>query len=213
MKSVIPDRRLLLWGCAIFLVSLALSLVQIVPVPEISIKLKTPRRVAHRPYAPAYRIDAETDLIMVYIGSHFCAASNDAALPLIVEDLKRELLAQATEWNIGFSAVGVAVDWHTRDGLKHLEKNGTFDEIMAGRSWHSLGARYFAREVIVGRPATPQVLVYIRRKRTDSEGGSTIEKVVLARKIGVSDIRRWIDRGLPIPTNLAANVLAPTTIP
>ena len=149
---------------------------------------------------PAFRTDENKELVLVYIGSRSCAASNDAALPDLVEELKHQMLRRAVDSNMGFSAVGVAVDWLTVDGWQHLAKYGAFDEIVVGRKWSGFGARLFAKEVIVGSAATPQVLVYVRQRGTSAEEGATTwDNIVLARKLGVTQIQNWVDRGAPVP--------------
>ncbi|MCY4159056.1 MAG: hypothetical protein OXF48_05550 [Bacteroidetes bacterium] len=81
-----------------------------------------------------------------------------------------------------------------------MGKYGAFDEIIVGRKWSGLGARQFMKEVVVGTSATPQILVYERRKRGEDGVDTTAwDNVVLARKLGINRIQNWADRGAPIP--------------
>ena len=194
------NRRLLLWALVLFVATLALGVTRLVPVPAVSFTWKQSRIGGGASYVPSFRIDEKRELVLVYIGSRFCDASNDPALPGLVEELKDELLRRSVDLNIGFSVVGVSVDWLPIDGWKHLGKYGAFDELIVGRRWHSIGALKFVEEGIVGPRVTPQVLVYERRKRVGGDMDTNAgENIVLARKLGISQIRNWVDRGAPIP--------------
>ena len=194
------NHRLLLGALVLFTASLGLGIARLIPVPAVSFTWKQPRTGDHKPYTPAFRIDENRELVLVYIGSRFCDASNHAALPGLVEELKHEMLLRAVDLNIGFSVVGVGIDWLPTDGWKHLGKYGAFDEIIVGRKWSGLGARQFMKEVVVGTSATPQILVYERRKRGEDGVDTTAwDNVVLARKLGINRIQNWADRGAPTP--------------
>ena len=77
---------------------------------------------------------------------------------------------------------------------------GALDELIVGRKWDSIGARQFVEVGIVWTRATPQVLVYVRRKRVgrdmDTNAG---ENVVLARRLGIGQIQNGVDRVALIP--------------
>ena len=193
------NRRLLLWALVLFVATLALGVFRLIPVPAVSFTWSQ-SRIGGASYVPSFRIDENRELVLVYIGSRFCDASNDPALPGLVEELKDELLRRSLDLNIGFSVVGVGVDWLPTDGWKHLGKYGAFDELIVGRKWDSMGARQFVEEGIVGTLATPQVLVYERRKRVGGDMDTNAgENVMLARKLGIDQVRNWVDRGAPIP--------------
>ena len=193
------NRRLLLWALVLFVATLALGVFRLIPVPAVSFTWSQ-SRIGGASYVPSFRIDENRELVLVYIGSRFCDASNDPALPGLVEELKDELLRRSLDLNIGFSVVGVGVDWLPTDGWKHLGKYGAFDELIVGRKWDSIGARQFVEEGIVGTLATPQVLVYERRKRVGGDMDTNAgENVMLARKLGIDQVRNWVDRGAPIP--------------
>lgn len=107
---------------------------------------------------------------------------------------------RAEDANAGFSAVGVGVDWLPQDGWRHLAKYGAFDEVVVGRNWSGFGARQFVKEEVAGVAATPQIMLLERRKRGGAESGDdSWENVLLARKLGVTGIRNWLDRGAPVP--------------
>ena len=195
----LKNRRVLYWALALFLVTVALGTVQIIPLPVISVSWQQSNMDGVAPYKPAFMVDDNRELVLVYLGSQHCAASNDPELPRLVELLKNELRARATDANIGFSAIGVGIDWLPVDGWRHLAKFGAFDEIVVGRKWSGIGSRQFMKEEIAGMSATPQVLVYERRRTSNSiEAVAEWENVVLARKAGISKIQNWVDIGIPL---------------
>ncbi|MDE2770700.1 MAG: hypothetical protein OXI44_05955 [Bacteroidota bacterium] len=136
---------------------------------------------------------------MGYVGSRFSDALDDPALPGLFEELKDEFLRRSVDLNISFSVVGVGIDWLRTDGWKHLSKYGAFDELIVGRKWDSIRARQFVEEGIVGTRAAPWVLVCECRKLVyGGKDTNARESVMLARKLGISQIRNWVDRGAPI---------------
>ena len=185
------------WAIALFLVTLALGTAQLIPVPTISVEWD--RRENGERYTPAFRVDENREWMLVYIGSRFCGASNNPELPELVETLKTTLLERAEESNVGYSAVGVGIDWLPVDGWRYLRRFGRFDEVVVGRKWSGLGARQFMKETIAGTAATPQVLIYERRKTLDGEQDPPVwESKILARKVGVARIKNWVDAGAPL---------------
>lgn len=192
-------RRLLLWALVLFVVTLALGVTRLIPVPAVSFTWKQSRMGGGTSYVPTFRIDENRELVLVYIGSRFCDASNDPALPGLVEKLKGTLLQRSLDLDIGFSVVGVGVDWLPTDGLKHLGQYGAFDEVIVGRKWDSFVTRQFVEEGIVGTRATPQVLVYERQTRVGEDMNTNArENLILVRKLGIGQIQNWVDRGTPI---------------
>lgn len=153
-------------------------------------------------YRPDYvRLGGGTELVLVYLGSSACGFSNDPTLPALVSRAKTVLKqrAQVQEW--AFTAVGVAIDWVTDDGVEHLRQFGAFDEIMTGRKWQGMGAyRYF--EDLPGTAGTPQILVMVRETAvTDSNVSRppVVREWQIHRVIGVSPIMDWVNKSLPLP--------------
>ena len=196
---VMKNRRLRLWALVLFVVTLALGVTRLIPVPAVSFTWKQARIGGGASYVPTFRIDEDRELVLVYIGSRFCGVSNDPALPGVVEELKDVLLQRSIDLDIGFSAVGIGVDWLATDGLRHLGKYGAFDEIVVGRKWDGFVTRQFVEEGLVRARATPQVLVYERRTRVGEDMDANAgENVVLIRKLGLGQILDWVDGGAPI---------------
>ena len=96
--------------------------------------------------------------------------------------------------------MGVGLDWLPTDGWKHLGKYGALDELIVGRKWDSIGARQFVEVGVVWTRATPQVLVYVHRKRVGGDMDTNVgENVMLARRLGIGQIQNWVDRVALIP--------------
>lgn len=153
-------------------------------------------------YRPDYvRLEGGTELVMVYLGSSACGFSNDPTLPALVSRAKTVLKQRAQVRGWAFTAVGVAIDWVTDDGVEHLRQFGSFDEIMAGRKWQGAGAyRYF--EDLPGTAGTPQILVMMRETAvTDSTVSRppVVREWQIHRVNGVSPITDWVNNALPLP--------------
>ena len=144
---------------------------------------------------------------MVYLGSAKCPFANDKALLSLIERVKVALQQRSNQHGTTFSAIGVAVDWRIADGIRHLDKFGSFDEVMTGRKWYGIGARLYFREMLPGQAATPQVLVFIRNVSPPNlQYPETTYRVsdetMLVRKVGLENIDKWLERGLPLPLDL-----------
>jgi len=155
-------------------------------------------------YSPRHATVAGPQLVMIYFGSAHCGWSNDRAIPGLVERIELTALQRADSLGWSFEAIGVAVDWVPREGLEHLRKTGEFDEVAAGANWaNALVMKYFG-ERQPDPVATPQVLVVRRNvvKPTSAEGTfnySAHNEQVLVRKLGVFELQRWVEDGVPIP--------------
>jgi hypothetical protein len=147
----------------------------------------------------------EKEIVMVYVGASTCGFANDPDLPGIIEKTKLSLQERAGIQGIGFSAVGVSIDWDVKEGVQHLDKFGVFDEILTGRKWHGYGGRQFFWETLPSSLfATPQVLVIARTPDfPDSslfgQEYPSLNETVLVRKIGVESITEWLEQGLSLP--------------
>jgi hypothetical protein len=147
---------------------------------------------------------ARRELVMVYIGSSTCAASNSRELLADVRQLRRQLESRAAASGRAFVSLGVAVDQRADAGLRHLEKVGPFDEVAAGRGWGNAHALRYVWEDWPGIAGTPQIVVIEREMEVsrDSPGGITYatgpERLVL-RKAGLWEISRWRESGAPLP--------------
>lgn len=155
-------------------------------------------------YSPSFRMPANREIVLIYIGSAGCVPSNRPDLPSVVERLKLRVQAKALQSGKSFAAMGIARDWNPADGLGHLRKFGEFDEVTTGRNWLNTGVRKYVWEDIPGEAATPQVLIVERVSGGENGEGrlsryTVREEVLLARKIGDVELRTWLRQGVPIP--------------
>ena len=154
-------------------------------------------------YVPAAAISPGIEMAMVFIGSSTCGPSNADALPGWIDDIKLQVREQARARGAAFAAVGIARDRSVADGIEHLRRFGSFDEVITGRGWLNTGMLRYVWEDLPGRAATPQVLV-VERRIVDRSSPAAAEAVVaderiLVRKVGLREIERWTTSGAPIP--------------
>lgn len=156
-------------------------------------------------YVPSRTSVSEKEIVMVYIGASTCGFANDPDLPEIIENIKLLLQQKANTQGFGFSVIGVSIDWDVKKGVQHLDKFGTFDEILTGREWHGYGGRHFFWESMPSSIfGTPQVLLIA--KKAEHSNLSLLEQefpplseTLLVRKIGIKQITEWFEQGLSFP--------------
>lgn len=191
-------------GTISFLLFLGLGISGTVPVPT-GVDITWSHKYQTAQYIPTYSRNSGRELVFVYVGSSACGFSNDESLPAAVERVKVKLHRKAQAHGLGFSAIGVAIDWHVPHGVMHLEKFGLFDEVMTGGNWQGTGARLHFGGALAGEPSTPQVMAYVRTRGEIERSGQNShvsDERLLARKIGLDAISQWDDLGLPMPTDI-----------
>ena len=166
----------------------------------VAVTLKRP--VSAVVYSPRLSVESGDELVLVYIGASTCGASNVPELPGIVERIKVALKAEAGRRKLQLLVTGVAKDVVSGSGLRHLQKFGTFDETVAGNGWLNSVARHYVVDAFPGLRATPQLVLTVRQTRVDVGGPSVSNERLLARKIGVSEIKNWLELGVPVPPDL-----------
>ncbi|MBW3630223.1 MAG: hypothetical protein KY464_13105 [Gemmatimonadetes bacterium] len=195
MKRAIRRGALLAAGALVFVGALAIG-----RRPPASAATPEPQRGG--PYRPAAVTREGTELVLVYIGSSGCVPSNHEDLPGALEQLKVRLRDRADGGRRGFATVGIARDWVVDEGLAHLRKYGSFDEVMAGRNWMNAGVRRYVWEEIPGEASTPQVLVVERAVGDVAARGiqyGTQGERLVVRKVGTDEILAWAQQGAPLP--------------
>lgn len=127
--------------------------------------------------------------VLIYVGSSQCAPSNARYLPGAVQRLQNRIEIEAAARGLAFSAVGVAIDGDTRDGIRHLERTADFDEIQVGQGWRDLALQEFVYAHPLGSPATPQMILV----RQETEGGSAriLSFTLVDRRVGSQALRDW----------------------
>lgn len=155
-------------------------------------------------YEPSYRHVDGRQLVMLYFGSANCAWSNGDQVRRAVRHTARSLAEQARRRGWSFEAVGVALDWSPDEGLKHLRRVGSFDEVSAGNSWaNMLATRFYSGQS--GEPAaTPEILVVLRVLRRPNRAEGVLNHVatretLVTRKSGLVELTQWAAEGSPLP--------------
>lgn len=125
-------------------------------------------------------------------------------MPKIIKGLKISLQKKARKNDHSFVAIGVSKDWSIEKGLNHLSKFGNFDEVMTGMNWLNTGVLKYVWEDIPGAAATPQVLLIDRTVEVSPKGGTKWyalrDEHLLKRVVGTRELRRWVDKGAPVPS-------------
>jgi hypothetical protein len=159
-------------------------------------------------YIPTMRALPGPELVLVFIGSSTCGPSNQRELPGQVEQLKLALQRRARTSGRSFTTLGIARDWDTDAGIRHLNRFGRFDEVIAGRNWLNTGLLRYVWEDIPGQAATPQLLVLERRlvdrRSNEAADGIVRDERLLVRKVGSAEIERWLAQSAPMPRLAAA---------
>lgn len=203
MKNVRPFLKevlLLIAGLGIFGTTFCASYIGVVPSPRLS--LEWPEAIDDSRYVPTYESKEGKEIAFIYIGSSRCGWSNVDYLPDMVEELKLRTRDKAFDHDRSFTVVGISKDWSVANGVGHLEKYGMFDEIMTGRSWLNEGMLKYVWNEIPGVAATPQILVVERQvegSKTENRNYRILDERLVARKVGVKEIRQWYDLGSPLP--------------
>lgn len=153
-------------------------------------------------YRPAMEW-ADDELLLVYVGSSGCGWSNVGWLPEVVDSIKRGLQERANAAGYSFGSLGIAVDWSIPDGMRHLAKIGSFDEVAIGNSWQNTSALRYLWQDYPGDASTPQLVLTFRRMLVPiGNGGSRYfaleEETLLQRVVGAGAIRRWLEEGIPL---------------
>ena len=149
-----------------------------------------------RRYEPNYDSTREgREVVAVYIGAKSCGPCQEESLKQAVERMKVLLAEQAESKGRPFSIIGVATDASVKDGLTFLAGCGEFDEVSAGRGWHNSLFGQHVSGVDSRFGALPQVIVFEQEVSEGRPGLKIGAARYLARHLGTTGIRAWVDRG------------------
>lgn len=153
-------------------------------------------RVTRREYGTSDQI-----LLLFYVSSecHWCSREE---LPSLLARIKDRLATTAASRGVGFVSMGVALDWSPEVGIRFLDRFGAFDQVSAGYYFGNAAAVEFR-----GLPtiySIPQIIV-LRRTLEGADPGvpgalAVKNPHLLVRKVGLYEIRDWLERGAPLPT-------------
>ncbi len=168
----------------------------VLPFPTITVQWPDVLQEDSTQYVPSFSSPLEREFVLVYFGSAACRWCDHPALPQVIDSAKVIVREHATTYGASFSAMGIAIDWDTEDGVEHLDKVGRFDDIATGRIRYGLGAHTY-RYLLEG---TPQVSVLERTVPKSDEGHyERFEEKELIRYTSLAAIASWVRRGAPIP--------------
>lgn len=151
---------------------------------------------------------AGRQVVVVYVGSSRCNASNQTDVLLAVSSAFESVRKQATQQKAGFVSIGIARELSARAGLLHLSSVYRFDELSSGQGQLNQAAYRFVSKDHPGIAATPQIIVVERQL---APMGSTVDDVeiserILLRKVGAVEISQWAGRGAPVPRSSTNHV-------
>jgi hypothetical protein len=144
-------------------------------------------------------VQQDKEIVLVYIGSSTCGPSNSVDMRSQITVVRQILQEEAAKRGVRVRSVGIAKDIAVKAGLAHLRKMGPFDEVLTGRGWLNVGLERYVRSVMPGAAATPQLIVTVRKLSiVEGQSGSILDETVLTRKVGLEEIRTWVDAGARI---------------
>lgn len=162
------------------------------------------RSAKRGPVANDVAVESRVELAMVYIGNSRCGWCNDTSLTRTFPVIRSAIEREAIRRNQTFVVIGIAVDPIAAEGVGHLSKFGSFDQLSAGGGWSNEAALKYFSGKLSGSPSTPTIIVVERdlvipdSTHLETETSYRNERQ-LVRKSGVFEIKRWVSDGVPIP--------------
>lgn len=168
-------------------VGIILGLKGVFPVPKISVTWQA-SWIDSGSFSPSASSTGGEELVLVYLGAWSCPWSNVDGLRDAVRSIRDDWHRVAQDSGKGFATVGIAPDVSVDEGVEHLAKYGSFDEVIVGRGWLNVGMMKYVYGDIPGPAATPQVLIIERTiHRVAGQTWISDEKVV-RRLVGADEI-------------------------
>jgi hypothetical protein len=153
-----------------------------------------------------YYLTHKEELVFIFASSRStCPACEDAELSELINDIKTKIQDRSRELGIGFTSIGIAVDWSPETGIDHLQNISSFDEMIVGRNWYNTGMIKYTFSEFPGRRGLPQIIitkrVYSGELNPDRgviSGYNGVESdVELHRVFGPPAFARWNRDGVP----------------
>jgi len=147
-------------------------------------------------YRPSHTPPTGLELVAVYLTSRTCHGCRAPEMPATLDSIKLLLQRQAQRAGQPFRAVFVDMDWSPDSGLALAREDGTWDEIIVGRSWFNAGAERY----IWGDSATTAVLPQLILIEQRVEMGARARfgtRQVLRRLVGLPAFQVWLRQGAP----------------
>lgn len=139
---------------------------------------------------------SETELALVFIGCSTCDAAQVEAIPKVFDALSIKLEAKATTLNYNYLTIGISNEILVSEGLKHLNRIASFDEVAIGNGMGNTALQIYIWDNYEGTHSAgiPQVLILKRDYEFQILDGSKkiephiIKESIIARKLGLEGI-------------------------
>lgn len=128
-------------------------------------------------------------LVAVVLGSSKCGASRGTELARSIRKLLDTLANIASDSQMQYTTVGVALDERPSGGLDWLASLGGFDEVMAGGRWLSVGAQTFLWSPSRNSAAIPQIVILTRTVSVAQSGIAYSDSRETGRLVGARAIQ------------------------
>jgi hypothetical protein len=156
-------------------------------------------RIAQLPGRPD-RLHSGLELVEIFVGNSGCAASTSTQIPGAMATIAASLGTQMIKKGGYVTRRGVALDGQPADGLRFLNRVGTFDEIDLGHNWLNAEAVNYIWRDVPGKAALPQIILVEHHVQVTPSAITIGPDRVVARKIGMHAIVEWARAGAPLPT-------------
>lgn len=139
-----------------------------------------------------------TEVLVVFVGSEGCKVSLQPGFNKVIRQMNILAGNEARQEGKLFSTLGVSAGNSASAGVEYLRTFAPFDQISAGHGWLNNDSMRYIWQDHPGEAAIPQVIVISRSVTPLNPGFSFSDERVIARLVGVSQIRDWVARGTPL---------------
>ena len=146
----------------------------------------------------AARVASGREIIMIFVGSSTCGASQSRELPAALKTVRESLQVRAARTHSKLATLGVALDVQPNEGIQFLKKYDSFDEISVGRSWLNMTATTYIWRDLPGNTSLPQLLVITRPITVRDASIEIGPDELVVRKLGVDGIVNWAKTGVGV---------------
>ena len=126
-----------------------------------------------------------------------CRPSSNPELIDYYTQIKESLVSKSIEREINFTTIGISNETSVAEGLLHLERFDSFNEIAIGNGMSNIGIqRYVWDEFSYLAAATPQIVILFRRYEMVERDGELfvhpeiLKDSILTRAVGISQFEK-----------------------
>jgi len=138
------------------------------------------------------------EIVAIYLGAE--GADARSGMTTAVRDMQLALARSARADGREFVSHGVSLEPLVADGLRHLARLGSFDEVSVGGNWaNSSVVKYLGGTTSDSlKRLIPQVVLVEREVRTENGTLEIGPERELGRHIGAAAISAWVRQGAPL---------------